>query len=147
NLQNRVEIGRESKQMNRKNGARFFRDRLFDHIGRDVECVRKNVHKDRLRSCASDGSRSRDERKGGRNDFVARTDPARAQRQVERVRTRCAADRKWRFHISSCFLFKQFYLLPKNKLLTFQNRLNGLQNFAAYRRELCLEVEESQGGL
>jgi len=65
-----------------------------------------------------------------------------AQRQIECICAGSAADRMGNLKKSSRFLFKEFYLLPENEILTFENSFHGLQNLYSYLCELRFKIKK-----
>lgn len=83
-----VQVRRKPSDMNRDDGARFGGQRSPDPLGLDVQAARIDIHQHGTRvEVADDLGRGR-ERVGGRDDFVARPDAHRLERQMHGRGTR-----------------------------------------------------------
>ena len=90
-LQDGIEVGRESKQMNGQDGARSAADRGLDQVGVEVEGIRPDVDEDGPRSRPSYRTGCGDKCERRRDDLVTRTDAERIERQQQGVRPGRAA--------------------------------------------------------
>jgi hypothetical protein len=79
-----VHLARNAGVVDRDDGLRAGRDRIFDDALVDVECVRPDVYEDGNRATEGDGVRRRDEREGGHDYLIARLEVEQDRRHLER---------------------------------------------------------------
>jgi hypothetical protein len=82
----RIEVGRTAVEVDRHDRARASGDRGFDPCRVEVRSLGKDVREDRRRAGVGDRLRGRDEGVRGGDDLVARPDPGREEREVQRAR-------------------------------------------------------------
>ena len=88
------------------------------------------------------GPGRREKRKRRRDDFVARADAQRHQRQQQRVGPRCATDRVVRVAILGTFGLELSHFLAEHELLRGEDPVDGVANFGGNRLMLSDQIDE-----
>ena len=91
----------------------------------DIECRRIDVHVDRRRSHIADGGDSGVEGERNGDDFVARADSGREQRQMQRAGAGVDADRIVDIAIGRKLLFQPCDFVAENKLAALKHARHG----------------------
>jgi hypothetical protein len=85
NVEDRIHLAREPRDVDRNDRARAGRDLRFDERGVDVAGDRVDVHEHGSGSAVADRFHGGDERVGGRDDLVAGSNPFGRERDVQRA--------------------------------------------------------------
>src|SRR2546430_8326129 len=92
-LPDRIQIGGMSRIIHRKNGSRPRRNSRLYLIGIQIECVRRNVGKNRMRALIQNTVCRGGEGQGSRDGFVARLESRGKSSRVQSCSTGTEADR------------------------------------------------------
>ena len=118
-----------------------------DQGGIDVEGDRIDVHEDGLCAHVGNGTSRGNKAERRSDDFVAGTNARGHQGENESVRARRTTNGKPCAELRGHFLFEEFHLWTKNKILAFKNARDRSHYFFPNGGKLRPEVQEIKRGL
>ncbi len=142
----RIEIGAEAEQMDRHDRLRPRRDRGDGLRGIDVEREGIDVDQHGTRSDARDAACRREKRVGRRDDFVARADAERHEREQQRVGARRDADGVLDAEERGQFPLEAVDLRPHDEALAVGDARHCRENVLAQWTVLRLQIEQGHLG-
>ncbi len=143
------QISRPAIEVYGNDGAGSRSDDLLNQRGINVRGSGIDIHKDRLRPGVANRLGRRDECVRSGNDFIARPDAGRQQRQVQSARTRIKGDAVLHLAIIRKRLFKSLDLFPQNERSSaahpVKRRTNLVSQFGILRSQI--EIRHTQFSL
>jgi hypothetical protein len=115
-------------------------DRTPDLFGIDIAGHRIDVREDGRRAQPDHRPYRGEERVGGRDDGVARTDPQRHERRHEGVRARGDTDRVSRPAVRGYLFFERDHARPQDEVLVVTDGIDGRPDLFSYPGILRLQI-------
>jgi len=142
NRQNLVHVGGLTVEMHGQDGFRARREGGFNLRGVHRVGFRVNVHEHRARAREGDGGNRRNEGVRHGDNFIARADTERPQRQFQRGDAGVQPHRIFCFAVTSEFFLEQFHVLAQNEIRLGDDAAHRLLYFCRNRLILRFEVNE-----